>query len=379
MQEIVKNGTSLVGDSSGHTVSTSGNIFIGSNAGDSHQNTSIGEIIIINGTVSSEDRQKLEGYLAHKWALAGSLPVDHPYKSAAPVGGGVSVDLDGTVTDPEGSTPTALWSKVSGAGAVSFDNSSAVDTAASFLKADTYVLRLTADDGIDQAYDEVTITVTEGDVPDAPTGLAATAGDGSVYLDWHDGGPDVASYSVYRSMISNSYGSAFAINWSTNAYADNTVSNGTAYYYVVTAVDTNGNESAHSAEVSAVPESPYNQWASDNGVEGVSPEADSDGDGMNNLYEYAMGGNPTNRMEQGALPVLSKFGNGFMYVYPKRSDDDSLIYLIDTSANLMDSGSWTNHGYVVIGTNITGGTLNFVTNEVDTAGNEKFIRLRIQR
>ena len=30
------------------------------------------------------DRQKIEGYLAHKWGLAANLPSDHPYKSAAP-------------------------------------------------------------------------------------------------------------------------------------------------------------------------------------------------------------------------------------------------------------------------------------------------------
>lgn len=30
------------------------------------------------------DRQKLEGYLAHKWGLTANLPVGHPYKTTAP-------------------------------------------------------------------------------------------------------------------------------------------------------------------------------------------------------------------------------------------------------------------------------------------------------
>ena len=30
---------------------------------------------------------QMEGYLAHKWGLAGSLPISHPYKGAAPRGG----------------------------------------------------------------------------------------------------------------------------------------------------------------------------------------------------------------------------------------------------------------------------------------------------
>ena len=43
----------------------------------------IGEIIIIN-SVEDSDRQKIEGYLAHKWGLTANLPADHPYKSNAP-------------------------------------------------------------------------------------------------------------------------------------------------------------------------------------------------------------------------------------------------------------------------------------------------------
>lgn len=41
------------------------------------------EVILIP-TSSSSDRQKAEGYLAHKWGTADDLPSDHPYKSAPP-------------------------------------------------------------------------------------------------------------------------------------------------------------------------------------------------------------------------------------------------------------------------------------------------------
>jgi hypothetical protein len=44
----------------------------------------IAEIVLVHGDVTTSTRQKLEGYLAHKWGLASSLPVDHPYKSAPP-------------------------------------------------------------------------------------------------------------------------------------------------------------------------------------------------------------------------------------------------------------------------------------------------------
>jgi hypothetical protein len=42
------------------------------------------EAILIDGLPSTDDRQKLEGYLAHKWGLTAKLPVDHPYKTTPP-------------------------------------------------------------------------------------------------------------------------------------------------------------------------------------------------------------------------------------------------------------------------------------------------------
>lgn len=39
---------------------------------------------VLTGNLTTEERQKLEGYLAHKYGLEGNLPVDHPYKAAAP-------------------------------------------------------------------------------------------------------------------------------------------------------------------------------------------------------------------------------------------------------------------------------------------------------
>ena len=38
----------------------------------------IGDFIIIPTALAEEDRQKLEGYLAHKWGLESNLPTAHP-------------------------------------------------------------------------------------------------------------------------------------------------------------------------------------------------------------------------------------------------------------------------------------------------------------
>lgn len=43
------------------------------------------EMILVLGAVDTASRQRIEGYLAHKWGLVDSIPADHPYKTAAPI------------------------------------------------------------------------------------------------------------------------------------------------------------------------------------------------------------------------------------------------------------------------------------------------------
>ena len=40
--------------------------------------------IIISSPSSDSDRQKIEGYLAHKWHISNNLPTSHPYHLGAP-------------------------------------------------------------------------------------------------------------------------------------------------------------------------------------------------------------------------------------------------------------------------------------------------------
>jgi hypothetical protein len=52
-------------------------------------NGDIAEIVVVHEALSTGDRQKLEGYLAHKWGLTGNLPgaspgPEHPYKNSPP-------------------------------------------------------------------------------------------------------------------------------------------------------------------------------------------------------------------------------------------------------------------------------------------------------
>lgn len=119
-------------------------------------------------------------------------------------------------------------------------------------------------------------------------------------------------------------------------------------------------------------------WAAGWGVEIGGTAYDFDLDGMLNLYEYGLDGDPTNALDRGTLPILTSTGGALIYVHPQRSDDSSLIYSVETTTNLL-SGTWTNEGYTVEGTQVTGETLNYVTNNVDKAELEKFIRLNIDQ
>ena len=52
----------------------------------------ISEFIIFNDKLSSTNEQRVEGYLAHKWALQGDLPGAHNHKSSTPDFGGWSIE-----------------------------------------------------------------------------------------------------------------------------------------------------------------------------------------------------------------------------------------------------------------------------------------------
>jgi hypothetical protein len=136
------------------------------------------------------------------------------------------------------------------------------------------------------------------------------------------------------------------------------------------------------ATLNIVVQSAYTFWASQYQlVQG--PYGNSDSDPLLNLYEFGVGGNPTNSSDLG-YPItygLNTAGvtNWFEYVYPKRSDPNSgLLYYLQLSTNLT-APIWTNSGYTVVGSGpLTNGFL-YVTNRIETnVKAQQFIRLKIE-
>jgi hypothetical protein len=86
--------------------------------------------------------------------------------------------------------------------------------------------------------------------PAAPAGLTIATNAASFDLAWDaNGEPDFASYSVYHSTVSGVFGVPLEVGMTTNVLNTGAPKVGVTYYYVVTASDAAGNESAVSAEV----------------------------------------------------------------------------------------------------------------------------------
>ena len=94
--------------------------------------------------------------------------------------------------------------------------------------------------------------------PAAPSSLTATAGSGTVALDWASVS-GASSYVVYRSVVTG--GGYEAVGAASGTHFDDTgVTNGRRAFYVVRAVDAAGNEGAASPEAAATPSFPVG-WA----------------------------------------------------------------------------------------------------------------------
>ena len=100
---------------------------------------------------------------------------------------------------------------------------------------------------------EATATPALPAPPSAPTGLNATPGNAQVALTW-TASTGATSYNVKRGTITG--GPYTTVSSPTSAsFTDTSLTNGTTYFYVVSAVNAGG-ESANSSQVSAIPVNP---------------------------------------------------------------------------------------------------------------------------
>ncbi len=137
-------------------------------------------------------------------------------------------------------------------------------------------------------------------LPSVPTGFAATGGYSQNLLAWN-ASTGATGYNVKRSTVS---GGPYATigTASSTSYDDNTVVNGTTYYYVVSAVNSAG-ESADSAEASATSQggtAPVDDLANADlpiavSVSGSYADTHSSDNSYETLTEIESGGKPSSR------------------------------------------------------------------------------------
>ena len=125
----------------------------------------------------------------------------------------------------------------------------------------TYFYKVTAVNSVGESEvsNEASTSATTSIVPpSAPLNLSAQAGNGQILLKWQapssTGGSDLAGYRVYRGTASNGEGTTPTGNVgnSTLEFNDTGLTNGQAYFYKVTAVNSAG-ESQSSNEANATP------------------------------------------------------------------------------------------------------------------------------
>ena len=79
------NGTSKGAKTASISAPTIGGSFKfpgGNSSGTNYYDLTLGEILVVKGTMSDEVREKMEGYLAHKWGIG--LPSSHTWAQGSP-------------------------------------------------------------------------------------------------------------------------------------------------------------------------------------------------------------------------------------------------------------------------------------------------------
>lgn len=166
-----------------------------------------------------------------------------------------------------------------------------------------------------------TVSATPYGVPSPPTNLTATAGNAQVSLTW-TASQNATAYNVYRGTTSGGPYTKIFTGVTATSYADNAVTNGTTYYYVVTATNQFG-ESGYSNEVSATPTTgppapPNNLTASGgNAVVSLSWNASFNASGYN-IYRSTTNGGPYSSLTTGVTGTSyndASVTNGTTYYY----------------------------------------------------------------
>jgi len=128
----------------------------------------------------------------------------------------------------------------------------------------------------------------------------------------------------------------------------------------------------------------YSSWALSFGLLGADTNgnADVENDGLENLMEYALGGNPTNDDAAAVAPyavIMADAGgtNWFYHVHNQNTDTD-LTFTVGATTNLVTTAADTNDVEWVGATAESGG-FKTVINRTEATTDAKFIKLKVSK
>jgi fibronectin type 3 domain-containing protein len=208
--------------------------------------------------------------------------------------------------------------------------------------------------------------------PAAPTSVTAVPGNAQVAVSW-GAVTGAVSYNVKRASVSGGP-FTFVSNTTATSFTDTGLTNGTTYYYVVTALNA-ATESLSSSEASAQPLSALQNWRQANfGTIANSGDAadgaDPDGDGQANAQEFAAGTNPNNAASALRVSQVQPSGNDLVVSF---ATVVGRTYSVERSDTLQ-SGSWTPVQSGIAG---TGGVVQ-ITDPNAAAQPKRFYRISVQ-
>jgi hypothetical protein len=128
---------------------------------------------------------------------------------------------------------------------------------------------------------------------------------------------------------------------------------------------------------------PFRKWANlnhvENGPDRVGDKmGDEDGDGLVNLVEFAIGGNPLSGDDSAHLPKLGSDQDGMYFEYPRRLEAGSGITYQAQYTNDLTSGDWTDWTSPDVSTDPMSAEFEKVSHPLPgEAPNERFYRLKV--
>ena len=222
-------------------------------------------------------------------------------------------------------------------------------------------------------------------VPDAPTGVSATAGNAQASVGFtapaNNGGATITSYTATASpggASATGAGSPLVITGLTN---------GTAYTFTVTATNSAGTSSASSASTAVTPVAAVQtiaDWRQSNfgtllNTGTAADTANPDGDAFSNLQEYVLGANPKVSDSANLITITPSGSNIVLAFVAKQAGTGAGYvglarhYALETTVDLTNASSWsalTNYS------NITGANQS-VSSTQAKSGAKSFYRLKV--